>query len=303
MKQLANMTKTTLYSVLALGLVCGSGPAFAQAPPAPAPAQAPAEPPAPTFTALGENYHVEFQAGAMMTVPSTAMFADTEDVTTTTNGTSTTTTVTGTNLDFKSLLGLQNTTVPEVHVTIRLVGKHKVRGEFIPLYYKQTVSSLASNFNFNGQTYLAGQTVESTLRWSMWNFAYEFDPIVTDRSYVGVVVAVSSLNVGGATANTAQSGTASVSILMPGLGGTGRYYVSSKLSITGDLLVFDLPGGSASTHGRMIEAGGYAMYSVTKHIGVQAGFRLLDETHGWSSPVNTGQMTVGGPFIGGTAHF
>ena len=297
------MTKTPLYSVFALGLVLTPAAVFAQAaPPAPAPAQAPAEPIAPVIAIVGEEFRVELQLGGFATMPSTVLYSDTEDLTSTVNGKTTTTTVNGSVVDFKNTLGLKNQVFPEGHVTIRLAPKHKLRGEYMPLFYKQT-KVIGSDFKFNGQTYVTGQTVESTMRWKEWYVGYEFDPIVTDRAYVGGIVAVSSLNVSGATANSAQSGTASVNIIMPGLGVSGRFYASGRVSVTGDFLFFDLPGSNTSTRGHMLQGGGYVTYNINKHVGAQLGYRVLDSSHTWDSPLNTGSMTIGGPFVGGTAHF
>jgi hypothetical protein len=297
------MTKTLLYSVFALGLVLTPASVMAQAaPPAPTPAQPPAEPIAPVIAIIGEEFHVELQIGGWVTMPSTVLYSDTESLTTTVNGTSTTTTVNGTLIDFKNALGLKNQVFPEGHITVRLAPKHKVRGEYMPLFYKQT-TVIGADFKFNGQTYLAGQTVESTMHWKEWYVGYEFDPLVTDRAYIGGVVAVSSLNLSGATANAAQSGTASVNIIMPGLGVSGRFYASGRVSVTGDFLVFDLPGSATSTHGHIINAGGYVTYNINKHVGAQLGYRFTDTSHTWGSPLNVGTLTIGGPFVGGTAHF
>jgi hypothetical protein len=305
LKQLENMTKTFLYSLFALGIVLGPAQAHAQVatPATPAPAAAPAEPVAPLIAILGEEYRVELQVGAWVSMPSTVLFSDTETKSSTVNGATTTTVVTGSNVDFKNALGLKNQVFPEAHLTIRLAPKHKLRGEYIPIFYKQTISNLGAEFKFNGQTYLAGQTVESTLKWNEWHVAYEFDPLVVDRGYVGGMVAVSSLSLSGATANTAQSGTASVNIIMPGLGATGRYYVSGNTSVSGDFLYFYLPGSATSTHGHILQGGGYLTYNVNKHFGAQVGFRVFNTEHTWGSPLNTGSMTIPGPFVGGTAHF
>ena len=84
---------------------------------------------------------------------------------------------------------------------------------------------------------------------------------------------------------------------------TGRYYTTGNLSVTGDFLFFYLPGSETSTHGRIINAGGYLTYNINKHVGAQVGYRYLNSSHTWSSPLNTGSMVIGGPFVGGTAHF
>jgi len=297
--------RISLYSVFFMTVLAGApAVALAQAPatPPPAPAQTPAEPLAPVINIIGEDYHVEFQAGAWLAMPWTVQYSDTESTTSTANGTTTTTVVNGSLVDFRSLLGLKNQVFPEGHITVKLAPKHKVRGEYIPAFFKQT-TAIATTFQYNGQTYKAGDSVESTYRWSAWHAAYEFDPLTVDRGYLGGMVAVSSLNISAATADSAQSGTASVNILMPGLGATGRYYVSGNLSVSGDFLFYYLPGSDTSTHGHMIDAQFYATYNINKHAGAQVGYRFADSGHVWNSPLNTGSMTIGGPFVGGTAHF
>jgi hypothetical protein len=225
------------------------------------------------------------------------LFSDSETVT---SG-STTTTVNGTSIDFKQL-GLNNKTFPEGHLTIRLAPKHKLRGEFIPIKYKQS-TILTADVITSGQTYLAGQAVQSELRWTEWNVGYEFDFMTSPSGYLGAVIAVTRLNVAGAMANSAQTGTATVNIVMPGLGATARYYVKPQVSLTGGLLAFYLPGGATSTHGHSIQIDGYATINASKHVGVQAGYRSFIMSYLWDSPLNTSSMTIGGPFLGGTLHF
>src|SRR5215831_1134685 len=97
--------KLALFVMLALAAVAPST-ALAQAPQAPVPAPAPAPPPTDVLPP-DENYRVEISAGAWFTVPSTALYSDTEVVT---SG-STSTTINGTNFDFKTL-GLSNKLFP-----------------------------------------------------------------------------------------------------------------------------------------------------------------------------------------------
>ncbi len=257
---------------------------------------------APEIALVGEDYRVEISASAWFTIPSTVQYSDTESITNTVNGTATTTVVNGTLVDFRRELGLSNQTFPEGRITVKLAPKHKLRGEYIPIFYKQT-ATVVNGFNFNGQTYKSGDVVESTLHWNEWNFAYEFDALTFQRGFVGAVAAVSSMNVSGAMANTVQSGTASVNILMPGLGVIGRFYPTEKISATVDFMGFDLPGSDTSTHAHSLNLNGYLTYNFNKHIGAQVGYRLFDASHVWGSPLNTGSFTIGGPYAGGTVRF
>jgi hypothetical protein len=309
-KPLTTLYGNILYSVCVTALILWASPARAQVvpPPAPAPAPplppaAPEEPVAPFYTVIGEDYRVEFSAAAWVTRPQTLNYSDTETITSTVNSTTTTTTLNGTLIDFRSLLGLGNQTFPEGHITVKLAPRHKVRGEYIPLRYKQTVDSLTSNFNFNGQIYTAGQTVESTYHWNEWKAIYEFDALIFDRGFVGGEAALSDMNISAATANATQSGTASVNILMPGLGVIGRYYLWKKMSVTVDFFGFFLPGSDTSTHAHSAEIDGYATYNLNKHVAVQVGVRAWDAIHVWGAPLNTGEVKIVGPYIGGTGRF
>jgi hypothetical protein len=234
-------------------------------------------------------------------MPSTVQYSDTEVVTTTgTNPTSTT--VTGTVIDFKQELGLHDQRFPEFHLVGRPAPKHKIRADYIPLYYQQS-ATLASALKFNGQTYLATQTVTSSLRWDAWQAGYEYDVITGARGYIGGIAGVQYYRVNGALANGTQSGNAGVHIPMPGLGASGRYYPAPRFSITGEFIFYDLPGDATSTHGRLIDIDGYATVYVSKYVGLQGGYRSFDANHVWGSPLNTGTFTIRGPYVRGTLRY
>jgi hypothetical protein len=286
-----------MLALLLLGLTAARADAQTALTPAPATAAQATSTSEPS-EAIGERYHVELSVGAWFTMPSTALFSDSEVVT---SGT-TSTTVNGTSIDFKKQLGLNNKTFPGGHLTIRLAPKHKLLGEFIPINYKQS-ATLTGDIITSGQTYLSGQPVQSELRWNEWNAGYEYDLMTSPSGYLGAVIAVTRLNVAGGLANGAQSGTATVNIVMPGLGATGRYYVRPQVSLTGGLLAFYLPGGATSTHGHSIQIDGYATVNASKYVGVQAGYRSFIMSYVWESPLNSSSMTIGGPYLGGTLHF
>ena len=163
------------------------------------------------------------------------MYSDTETITTTAATSTTaavTTTVTGTNTDFRQQLGLHNQWFPAFHVVIRPQEKQKIRFDFYPLYYKQS-ATLSSAINFNGQTFAAGDAVTSSLYWNEWELSYEYDFLTFERGYVGGAVGANLYSVSGQIADSTQGGTAGVHIPMPGLGVTGRYYLTPRFSATG----------------------------------------------------------------------
>jgi hypothetical protein len=292
-------------AIVALALLMMSSPARGQAAQPPAQPATPSSEPVPSFVPIGENYHFEVSVEGWSTLPSTTMYSDTETITTTpASGTTpaVTTTVTGTNIDLKQQLGLHNQWFPAFHVVIRPQPKHKIRFDFYPLYYKES-ATLSAPINFNGQTYLAGQTVASSLYWNEWQLGYEYDALTFDRGYIGAVVGANFYAVSGQLSDGSQAGAAGVHIPMPGLGAIARYYATSRFSVTGAFTGYYLPGGSASTHGHVLDLDLYATINISKYVGIQGGYRLFDAAHHFDSPVNTGDFLINGGFIGGTIRY
>jgi len=307
---MVNRPFVSMYIAASLGLALLSAPVRAQStqalPPPPPASQVPAPAPSPAgATVIGEDYRIEIAGALWATMPSTVMYSDTETTAATTSTTGVTvagTTLVGTNIDFKQTLGLTNQRFAEGHLVARFAPRHKIHVEFIPLYFNQS-ALLTANLNFNGQSFLAGQTVNSSLHWSAWRAGYEYDVLSTDRGYIGGIVGADDLMVNGTLDNGTKSGTAGVRIPMPGLGVIGRYYVAPRMSITGEFTGYDLPGGATSTHGHVIAVDGYATLNVVKYIGIQGGYRSFDATHVYGSPVNTGTFTIRGPYVGGAVRF
>jgi hypothetical protein len=296
----------TLSIAIAFAFLMMCLPAQAQPPAQPTPAP-PAQPtplspavPVPSFVPIGETYHFEVSVDGWRTLPSTMRYSDTETITPT--GSTTSTTITGTNIDFKEQLGLHNQWFPAFHVVIRPQEKQKIRFDFFPLYYKQS-ATLAVPINFNGQSYLAGQAVTSSLFWNEWQIGYEYDALTFERGYIGGVVGANFYAVSGELSNGSQSGQAGVHIPMPGLGGIGRFYVTPRFSLTGAYTGYWLPGGDTSTHGHVNDVELYGTVNISKYVGIQGGFRLFQASHHFDSPVNTGDFLINGGFIGGTVRY
>src|SRR5258706_16199505 len=100
-----------LYGALLLGALFGVSPALAQFTPRPL-----------NEPAVGEKYHIEGSAGfwnptAEMTIASESLG------------------IIGTNIDFKTDLGMQDQRFGELHAVLRPSEKQKVRFEYIPIKY------------------------------------------------------------------------------------------------------------------------------------------------------------------------
>jgi hypothetical protein len=276
-----------VYAAAILGCVLLSAPARAQTAPVPPPTA----PAVPTIRpAIGEDYWIEMAAGVWATMPSTVQYSDTEN------------SLTGTVIDFKQQLGLSDQRFPEFHLVVRLARRHKLLGEYIPLIYNQTATP-TTTLNFAGQPFPAGQAVSSTLRSNAWRGAYEYDFVTADRGYVGGILGVNDVDVIGTLTNASSSVSADVQIPMPGLGAIVRYYPWARLSITGEIVGYDLPGRSANTHGHAVDFDAYAAANISRHLGIQGGYRVFDVNYAFAASQNTGVLTIGGPYIAGFVRF
>jgi hypothetical protein len=296
-------TLSTAIVAIAFALVLTSSPARAQSAQPPAqpaqPAPPPSSVPVPSFGPIGETYRIEISVEGWSTLTSTMMYSDTETVT---SG-STSTTVIGTDINFKDQLGLPvQTWAPAFHVVIRPQPKHKIRADYYPLHYKES-ATLFAPINFNGQTYLAGQNVASTLDWNEWQFGYEYDALTFERGYVGGVVGMNLYSISAQLSNGTQAGSASVRIPMPGLGAIARYYATPRVSFVAAYTGYFLPGGATSTHGHVNDVDLYGTINISKYLGIQGGYRFFNAAHRFDSPVNTGDFTLGGGFLGGTFRY
>jgi hypothetical protein len=291
-----------LSTAAGFGVLLASAPARAQsAPPPPVAEQPVAEQP------VAERYHAELAIGGWGTAPSTIQYSDTETVTTTnsssTTGTTTTTTnVVGSNIDFKQQLGLVNRVLPEFHLTVRLWPKHKLRAEFVPLYYKQT-AALTSTLNYNGQTYATADLVASSLHWNPFQIGYEYDVVAGGRGFAGGIVGLNYQSISTSLSDAARSSTVDLRIPMPGLGIAGRYYPAPAVSLTGTFIGYDLPGSATNTHGHAFAIDAVATLSLSRFVGFQGGYRSLAASYVWASSTNTGTFRIGGPFLGGVVRY
>jgi hypothetical protein len=256
-----------------------TAPAHAQA--APAPDSAPAD-----ETPISEKYRVEVSAGIWVPQSVAFHFEDTEN------------SVTGTTIDFVNQMGLpSHQRLPEVQFVLRMTDKQKLRAEYIRLRYSQT-TTLTTAINFNGDAYPSGDVVSSTLSWNAVKFGYEYDFLNTARYFVGGLVEVKDVAVSGTLSDSAGPSSASVQVPMPGVGGTVRYYLLPKLSVTGEGVFFGLPGSAiASTSGHAVDVDAYATFNVVKYAGVQAGYRSFNVTYTESQ--NAGTFKVRGLYVGG----
>ena len=231
----------------------------------------------------GEQYHAEAAAGFWF--PTATMIVSSESLG-----------IVGTTIDFKPDLGLQDKTLPDLRLVLSPSRRHKFRFEFIPIKYEST-GTLKRTIIFNGQRYDLGLPVTSLLYWKAYRIAYEFDFISNNRGFAGFVVEAKYTDVTVNLASTVATEFARARAPIPAIGGIGRVYVVSNISVTGEVTGFKLPEDLVvGTHAHYVDFDLYGTVNFTNNIGAQVGYRSLNV--GYTADSDTGAFKEKGIFLG-----
>jgi hypothetical protein len=248
--------------------------------------------------ATGESYHIE--GSASVWYPTAEMTVSSESLG-----------IPGSDINFKTDLGLQDRHFPALKLVLRPSKRNKFRLEFIPIKYDSS-GTLQRDIVFNGQKYLANLPVNSTLDWKAYRFAYEFDFVSNNRGFFGLVLDAKYTDVAvelAAPISVCQNNVcaplnefAHAQAPIPALGGIGRFYVVPNISITAELTGVKLPDNLIkNTQAHYFDFDIYGTVNFTNNVGVQAGYRSLDV--GYLLSNDRGAFTLKGPYLGIVARY
>ncbi len=143
--------------------------------------------------------------------------------------------------------------------------------------FRQTV--LDRTIDFQGQTFVGGATIQSSLKSNLYAPGYQFDIIRRKRGHLGIGVQVdlfdasAKISATPQTVNGGQSETASASLLAPiPVGGPEfRLYLtnSPKLFVEGNVYGMYFGG-----YGNFISTVDTVGWTLTKHLSANAGYQL-----------------------------
>jgi hypothetical protein len=141
---------------------------------------------------------------------------------------------------------------------------------------------LTRTFTFDGQTFVAGLTTQSSLDSPAYGFGYQYDIIRRRRGHLGLGVQVNVFNTSASIRAAAQitadgvhhaavSASDSLVAPIPVAGPEFRYYLtdSPRLFVQGQVYGMYFFG-----YGNYVSAWGNLGYSITKHLNVRAGYQL-----------------------------
>ncbi len=242
-----------------------------------------------TGAAIGERYHIE--ASAMFWSASPDLLISSESLG-----------IPGDDVDLVTDLGIEEKRLRELRIVARPATKHKFRFHYLPIKYEAR-AVLVREFVFNGQLYRPGLLVATDADLTTIRFGYEYDFFYASRGYAGVFVDLKYTNVD-VTMNSpiGEEFVRSVAPI-PGIGFAGRGYVSSNVSITGEVSFFKIPEGLGGEDfgGRYIDFDLYGTVNFNDYVGAQLGYKTIDVNY--FEDVDAGSLGFKGLYFGGVVRF
>jgi hypothetical protein len=236
--------------------------------------------------AVGESYHVEGFFGVWF--PTADMVISSEQLG-----------ILGSQINLKTDLGLMDQRFPEFRLVLRPARKHKFRLQLDPLKYTQS-ATITRDIVFNGQKYVIGIPVDSTLDWKAYRIGYEYDFISRDRGFGGVVVEAKYTDIQATLSNAFASEFARARAPIPAIGGIARVYPVPNVGITAEVTGFKLPN-SKNYQGHYVDVDVYGTLNVNENVGAQIGYRSLDL--GYAIKSDSGTMKLKGLYVGIVARY
>jgi hypothetical protein len=278
-KKMTQRSVLRLSGLLAVTLLIPTAPALAQFQPRPIDDQNPP---------IGEIYHVEGAAGFW--TPAAEMAIQSESLG-----------IVGSRIDFKQDLGLTDQKFGELHLVLRPAPKHKFRFQYIPIRFVQSTVA-QRDIIFNGQRFAVNLPVNSELNWKAFRFGYEFDFLVRERWYAGFVLDFKQTDVKATLTTPVLEEFRHIAAPIPAIGGAGRYYIMSNISITGDVTIFKLPANVVEdATGRYIDVDFYGTLNLNRYFGAQIGYRSFDV--GYAADDDLGDFRLKGFYFGAVARY
>jgi hypothetical protein len=239
--------------------------------------------------ATGERYHVE-AAGALWNPPPNLEVA------------SEALGIVGTRINAVSDLGIKQKRIGELRFVLRPSQKHKFRINYLPMTYKENVSSIHREFVFNGLKYGVNLPVTTDFSWKTWLLGYEYDFLYRDNWFVGFVLQAKLTDVQVYLRAPIGTDFVRAQAPIPNVGGIARYYIVPNISVTGEMVGFKLPDSvSEDYRAHYFDFDLYGTVNFNDFVGAQLGFRRIDV--GYLIDKDQGDFEMKGIYFGGVVRY
>jgi hypothetical protein len=211
-------------------------------------------------------------------------------------------------IDLKGTLGFKSYSTFSGKLDWRFTRKNHLYFVGVP-FNRSNETVLTRTVVFEGKTFEAGLTTQSSLDATMYGFGYQYDIIRRKRGHLGIAAqfnlfdTYASINAaaqvtGDGVHHAAVSASGSLLAPIPVAGPEFRLYLTNSPRVFLDGQVY---GMYFFGYGSFVSTAGSLGLSITKHIGIKAGYQLGSRLviKNDSSTDRTGlRLTQEGPFAG-----
>jgi hypothetical protein len=183
--------------------------------------------------------------------------------------------VAGTLLDFKDDLGIDDERTFELHGTLRLKEKHKLRVSYTPFDYSEVPGHRAPRtFDFDDTRFDRDALLGTNLKGTLWFGGYEWDFVSGERGFLGLIVGARVLDVDALLVAPEQGEREqdSVRAPVPVIGAALRLY-QGRVSFEGEAT-----GLSIGSRGHLYDFSAGVRVHFSDRIAAMGGYRYLDLT-------------------------
>ena len=237
---------------------------------------------------VGEDYLVEVTGG--MWNPSPTIVTSSEQFG-----------IIGTDIDFGKDLGMIRRRHNELRLTLKPARRHKLRLHWLPMQYRQS-AVLERSLVFQGIAYDIGLPVDSALTWDAWRFGYEFDVLVRDRGFLGLILEAKYTDIQAEIDSTIGYEYTRARAPIPAIGAIGRVYITRFTPITAEFTAFRLPDNVVEDYSaKYIDFDVYGTVNLTRMVGVNVGYRSMDLSYLFDR--DSGTLKLSGIYFSGVFRY
>ena len=239
-------------------------------------------------SSVGEDYMLEVSGGLWN--PTAAITASSEQFG-----------IIGTDIDFGQDLGLTSRQHGELRLAFKPGRRHKLRLHWLPMEYRQS-SVLERRLVFQGIAFNVGLPVDSMMRWDSWRIGYEFDFIVRERGFLGLLLEAKYTNVQAELDSSIAYEYVRARAPIPAVGAIGRFYVTRFTPVTAEFTMFRLPDNLVDDYAaRYVDFDIFGTVNLSNMVGINVGYRSLDLSYLFDR--DTGDLKLDGPYFSGVFRF
>lgn len=210
----------------------------------------------------------------------------------------------GTDVDLIHDLGIEKKRLGMFNITLKPSKKHRFRFQRMPIKYEVDAYPVTREFVFNGQRYVVGLPVTTTVDFSTYSFAYEYDFLYFPRGFVGANIGVKYTNVDVDLQSPIGNEFVTAAAPIPAIGFVGRGYPTKHLSIDAELSLLRMPENlqqQIEGNGSYTDFDIHGTYNITKNVGAQVGWRRTAIFY--NQDTDTGDLQFKGMYFGGVVRY